>query len=80
MSGALEVRKVTKHFGDLTAVERASFTVAPGEIVGFIGPNGAGKTTTMRIVATLELPDSGDVRIDGFSVLDEPRKVRALTE
>lgn len=76
MPAALEVRDLTKTFGELRAVDHVSFAVQPGEIYGFIGPNGAGKTTTMRIVATLELPDSGDVLIDGYSVLDEPRKVR----
>lgn len=54
-----------------------SFQVKRGEIVGFIGPNGAGKTTTMRICATLEYPDSGDVLVDGHSVLAYPREVRA---
>lgn len=73
---ALEVRGITKRFGALTAVDDVSFSVAPGEICGFIGPNGAGKTTTMRICATLELPDRGDVRVEGQSVLDEPRLVR----
>ncbi len=77
MTGALEVRAITKRFDALTAVDAVSFTVAPGEIMGFIGPNGAGKTTTMRICSTLELPDSGDVRVDGVSVTAEPRKARA---
>ncbi len=73
---ALEVRNVTKRFGKLVAVDGASFAVEPGRITGFIGPNGAGKTTTMRIAATLELPDEGDVLLDGVSVLDDPRSVR----
>ena len=73
---ALEVRGIVKRFGDLAAVDDVSFRVEPGEIYGFIGPNGAGKTTTMRICATLELPDEGDVFIEGHSVLEEPRKVR----
>jgi ABC-2 type transport system ATP-binding protein len=74
---ALEVRGVTKRFGKLTAVDNVSFGVEKGRITGFIGPNGAGKTTTMRIAATLELPDEGDVLLDGVSVLDDPRTVRA---
>jgi ABC-2 type transport system ATP-binding protein len=77
MKGALEVRAITKRFGALTAVDAVSFSVAPGEIMGFIGPNGAGKTTTMRICSTLELPDSGDVRVDGISVTARPREARA---
>jgi len=74
---SLEVRGITKRFGALTAVDEVAFQVAPGEICGFIGPNGAGKTTTMRICATLELPDHGDVLVDGVSVLEEPRLARA---
>jgi len=74
---ALEVRGLTKRFGRLTAVDNVSFGIEKGRITGFIGPNGAGKTTTMRIAATLELPDEGDVLLDGVSVLDDPRGARA---
>jgi ABC-2 type transport system ATP-binding protein len=73
---SLAVRGITKRFGALTAVDDVAFHVSPGEICGFIGPNGAGKTTTMRICATLELPDQGDVLVDGASVLEEPRLAR----
>jgi ABC-2 type transport system ATP-binding protein len=76
MSVALSVRGLTRRFGDTLAVDNASFEIERGEILGFIGPNGAGKTTTMRICATLELPDEGDVLIDGRSVLRDPRAVR----
>ncbi|MBL8859061.1 MAG: ABC transporter ATP-binding protein [Planctomycetes bacterium] len=78
MTGALEVRGVTKRYGKLKAVDNVSFTVEPGQIVGFIGPNGAGKTTTMRICATLVYPDTGDVLVRGKSVLDDPREVRKM--
>jgi ABC-2 type transport system ATP-binding protein len=73
---ALEVRGLTKKFGALVAVRDASFSVEKGQILGFIGPNGAGKTTTMRVCATLEYPDSGEVFVEGLSVLDDPREVR----
>ncbi|MCP3914552.1 MAG: ABC transporter ATP-binding protein [bacterium] len=76
MVAALEITGLTKVFGDLRAVDDVSFSVDAGQIYGFIGPNGAGKTTTMRVCATLQLPDSGDVRIEDYSVLDDPRKVR----
>ncbi len=76
MIPALEVRDLTRRFGNFTAVERLSFSVQRGEICGFIGPNGAGKTTTMRICSTLDLPDHGDVFISGESVLEQPRRVR----
>jgi ABC-2 type transport system ATP-binding protein len=73
----LEIRGITKRFGRLTAVDGLSFAIERGEICGFIGPNGAGKTTTMRVCATLELPDAGDVLADGVSVLEDPRRARA---
>jgi ABC-2 type transport system ATP-binding protein len=73
---ALEVRTISKRFGGLVAVDDVAFTVHGGEIMGFIGPNGAGKTTTMRICSTLEMPDQGDVLVDGVSVIEEPRLAR----
>ncbi len=73
---ALRVEHLTRSFGAFRAVDDVSFAVARGEICGFIGPNGAGKTTTMRIVSTLDLPDGGDVWIDGRSVLEAPRFAR----
>lgn len=76
MSAALEIRGLTKRFGSLCAVDDLSFRVEPGRICGFIGPNGAGKTTTMRICATLELPDEGDVWIGGRSVIEQAREAR----
>jgi ABC-2 type transport system ATP-binding protein len=72
----LDVRDLSRHFGPLVAVNGVSFTLARGQVCGFIGPNGAGKTTTMRILATLDLPDSGDALIEGRSVLEDPRGVR----
>lgn len=75
-SYALEVRGLTKRFGSFVAVNGVSFQVRAGEIVGFIGPNGAGKTTTMRMCATLEMPDAGDVLIEGLSALEDPRAAR----
>jgi ABC-2 type transport system ATP-binding protein len=56
-----------------------SFSVDRGKVLGFIGPNGAGKTTTMRILATLDTPQRGDARIGGYSVVDDPNKVRRIT-
>lgn len=77
MSGALlDVRNLDRRYGKVHAVRDLSFTMQRGQIMGFVGPNGAGKTTTMRIAATLDVPDSGDVEIDGVSVLVEPRQAR----
>jgi branched-chain amino acid transport system ATP-binding protein len=61
----LSVREVTARFGGLTALDRVSFEVAPGEVVGLIGPNGAGKTTLFNIVCGLSRAKSGTVLIDG---------------
>ena len=61
----IEVTNLTKRFGPLTVLRDVNLKVPAGSICGFIGPNGAGKTTTMRILATLELPTSGSVRIAG---------------
>ena len=61
----LEIRDLTKRYGDVVALDGASFSVAPGRIVGFLGPNGAGKTTTMRTIFGLVRPDRGEVRWRG---------------
>ena len=58
----LEIGNLTKRYGDVVALDGASFSVAPGRIVGFLGPNGAGKTTTMRTIFGLVRPDRGEVR------------------
>lgn len=61
----LEVREISKSFGGLKAVDRASLDVAPGEIVGLIGPNGAGKTTLFATIAGFHRPDAGTVSFEG---------------
>ncbi|MEM7700098.1 MAG: ABC transporter ATP-binding protein, partial [Verrucomicrobiota bacterium] len=73
---AIDVRKLSRHFGMLHAVRDITFAVEYGQVVGFVGANGAGKTTTMRILATLEYPTSGAARICGFDVLKQPAEVR----
>ncbi len=72
----LDVRGVTRWFGALRAVDSLSFELQRGQVWGFVGPNGSGKTTTMRIISTLDVPDVGDVFVEGRSVLEEPRQVR----
>lgn len=74
----VEVCNLNKCFGEIKAVDNISFKLHSGEVHGFIGPNGAGKTTTMRIMSTLDIPDSGDVLINGLSVLSYPDKIRKL--
>jgi branched-chain amino acid transport system ATP-binding protein len=61
----LEVSKLTKHFGGLTAVNNLSFSIDEGEIVGLIGPNGAGKTTIFNLVSGFIVPSSGDITFSG---------------
>ncbi len=63
---ALEVSHLTKRFGDRTAFEDVTFSVAPGEVFGFLGPNGAGKTTTVRTLGTLIAPSSGSASVAGI--------------
>jgi ABC-2 type transport system ATP-binding protein len=73
----IEVENLTKHFGTKYAVNDLSFTVKPGEVLGFLGPNGAGKSTTMRMIAGFITPSSGDARICGNSILDNPHAAQA---
>ena len=66
----IEVRGLTKRFGQVLAVDRLSFTVEAGEVVGFLGPNGAGKTTTLRMLLGLVRPDEGTATINGSTYAD----------
>ncbi len=75
----IEIRQLTKKYGDFVAVNDISLAVARGEIYGFLGPNGAGKTTTIRILAGLSLPTSGTVLIDGLDVATEGLRTKAIT-
>ncbi|MDR2170996.1 MAG: ABC transporter ATP-binding protein [Planctomycetaceae bacterium] len=72
------IAKLVRHFPNTKAVNDISFSFHEGQIFGFVGPNGAGKTTTMRILATLDEPTSGDIFVDGISVVQYPDKVRRL--
>ncbi len=72
----ITLRHLHRFFGTTRAVDDVSFNVYRGQVFGYIGPNGAGKTTSMRILATLDLPTAGDAFVDGFSVLNDPDRVR----
>ena len=72
----IEVERLSKHYHSVRAVDRVSFAVGRGEIVGLLGPNGAGKTTTMRMLTTYLPPSSGRAVLCGHDVLDEPLEVR----
>jgi ABC-2 type transport system ATP-binding protein len=74
----IEVVNVTKRFGPILAVDRISFHVPRGEVVGFLGPNGAGKSTTMRILACFFPPTSGRASVGGYDVVSQALEVKRL--
>ena len=79
----IEVRGLTKRYGDTLAVDDLSFDVEPGKVTGFLGPNGAGKSTTMRMMLGLDRPTAGQALVNGrpFASLAEPlREVGALLD
>ena len=78
MTSLLEVKGLTRFYGSLKAVDDITFSLTAGTILGFIGPNGAGKSTTMRIIATLDVPTSGEVLLDGKSLVARPDQARPL--
>jgi ABC-2 type transport system ATP-binding protein len=79
MSGnTIDVRDLTKKFGDFTAVDRISFDVREGEIFGFLGANGAGKSTAIRMLCGLLEPTSGGGHVGGYDISKEPEKVKSV--
>jgi ABC-2 type transport system ATP-binding protein len=79
----IEIRALTKRYGDTVAVDDLSFTVRPGQVTGFLGPNGAGKSTTMRMILGLDHPTAGTALVGGRRYADHPaplRQVGALLE
>ena len=76
---SIEVKNLTKIFGEQKAVNNISFTVSKGEIVGFLGPNGAGKSTTMKIITGYLQPDSGETVVCGIPVQQQPMESKRKT-
>lgn len=72
----IETHDLTKHFGDLVAVDNVSLRVEAGEVLALLGPNGAGKTTTIRMLASILRPTRGRALINGFDTVNEPIQVR----
>jgi ABC-2 type transport system ATP-binding protein len=72
----IEIKNVTKRFGQHLAVDNLNFTVNEGEILGFLGPNGAGKSTTMNIITGYISATEGTVTVDGYDILDNPEEVK----
>ena len=75
-NNVIEVKELTKMFGDFTAVSAITFNVKQGEIFGFLGANGAGKTTAMKMLIGISRPTSGDARVAGFDVASEAEDIK----
>jgi len=74
----IEVKNLTKRYGSNLAVSDLSFTITPGKIYGFLGPNGAGKSTTMNIITGCLAATSGDVKIGGYDIFEQPKEAKGL--
>ena len=72
----IDVHQITKRYGQLTAIDRVTFSVAKGEVLAFLGPNGAGKTTTMRILTCFMPATEGTASVAGYDCLDQPLEVK----
>lgn len=72
----IEVKNVTKKYGNFVAVDNISFTVNDGEVVGLLGPNGAGKSTTMNMITGFIEPTEGTIKVNGYDVLSQPAKAK----
>lgn len=77
MIAVVEVKNLTKRYGNMTVVDNISFSVKSGEILGFLGPNGAGKSTTMNMITGYISSSSGTVTVNGAEILDNPKKVKS---
>lgn len=76
MEHVVEIKNLTKTFGDFTAVNNISLSVEKGEIFGFLGPNGAGKTTTIKMLCGIMLPTSGEGRVSGYDIINEQEQIK----
>ena len=72
----IEVKGLSKRFGDTLAVDDISFNLSKGEVLGFLGPNGAGKSTTMKMISGFLSPTSGTALINGYDVRNKPIEVK----
>ncbi|MCW4034980.1 MAG: ABC transporter ATP-binding protein [Candidatus Bathyarchaeota archaeon] len=74
----IKTNQLTKHYGEIKAVDQLDLTVNEGEVVGFLGPNGSGKTTTLLMLMGLSLPTSGTASVGGYSVIEQSKNVRQI--
>jgi ABC-2 type transport system ATP-binding protein len=72
----IEVKDLTKYYGEHAAIRDLTFTIERGEVIGFLGLNGAGKSTTLKILGCVLLPTAGDVRVDGIDIARTPHEIR----
>jgi len=72
----IEVKGLTKYYGEHAAIHDLNFTIETGEVIGFLGLNGAGKTTTLKVLGCVLLPTAGEVTIDGIDIADDPHAIR----
>ncbi|PCI19414.1 MAG: ABC transporter ATP-binding protein [Piscirickettsiaceae bacterium] len=77
MSVLIEVNNLSRHFGQHCAVDDVSFSLNKGEVLGFLGPNGAGKSTTMKMICGTLAPSSGEIKINGYDIVEQPRLAKA---
>jgi len=75
----IEVKELTRYYGEKRAIHNVSFEVQKGEILGLLGPNAAGKTTTMKILTCYMPPTSGGARVAGFDIWDQPMEIKNIT-
>ena len=74
----IELKNVTKKYGNFKAVDNISFKIEKGEVVGFLGQNGAGKTTTIKMLSTLILPTEGEIKIAGYDIAKDSVKIKEI--
>ena len=74
----IEVKNLSKLYGDIAAIDDISFNINKGEIIGFLGPNGAGKTTTMKILTCFMRPSKGEVKISDYDIYENPIEIKKL--
>lgn len=79
MGNILEVKELSKYYGDFKAVDSITFSIKKGEIFGFLGLNGAGKTTTLKMLSGILEPTDGSIVIDGISLKEDPISVKRIT-
>ena len=76
----IEVRDLTRYYGEIRAIHNVSFDVQKGEVLGLLGPNAAGKTTTMKILTCYMPPTSGNAKVAGFDIWEQPSEIKHVLD